>query len=513
MKKFLLRSVSSPIINDYDLHYLVSRKLKINQSDIADLTLIRKSIDARKRNNLRFNFTVEVTFNNQPPKHPDLLPVNDPPKIILPTVIVSNPSPIIIGAGPSGLFCALAMVEKGLKPIIYDRGNKIENRKKCIKEFWQKGILNEDSNIQFGEGGAGTFSDGKLTARNRDIFSEKVFDSLVTFGADKEIQFEALPHLGTDKLEVIITNISKYLESMGCEFHWNSKLTELKSKGNKIISLRINNEIIRPETVVLGVGNAARDIFTNLHQNNIAIESKDFAMGVRIEHSQDYLNNTFYGDKTDFSITGPATYRLTRKVSGTGVYSFCMCPGGLVINGTSENESIVTNGMSNSSRTGKYGNSAIVVTVNSDKSNPFFGMELQKSIEQKAFRQGYQAPVQSGKAFLSGKNDSHKITGSFLPGTVNSNLHNLLPKSIAQPLKTALTHWDKNLNGFAKNGVLIAPETRTSSPIRIVRDYQTRASVSATNLYPIGEGAGYAGGIISSAVDGWKTGSVFELKG
>ncbi len=512
MKRFLLRSVIFPIAKEYDLNRVIAKKLHINSNNIVDLTIVRKSLDARKRNNLKFNFTVELSFAHKPPVHNDLIPLGEPKNVVLPSYSLYDSQPVIIGAGPSGLFCALSMVEKGLKPIIYDRGETIADRKQKIKNFWKNGKLDENSNIQFGEGGAGTFSDGKLTARNRDIFSTKVFELFVRFGANSEIMYEALPHLGTDRLEIIITKIREYLEQNGCTFHWNSKLTDIEVEDNRIKSITINEEKISPEIVVLGIGNAARDIFRMLPGKNIDIESKDFAIGVRIEHDQDYINSTFYGENTDIDITGPANYRLTRKVNGLGVYTFCMCPGGLVINSSSEQNTIVTNGMSNSSRTGKYGNSALVVSVKSNAKDILSGVKLQERIEKKAFIGNYSAPVQSALSYLKHKKDSKPVTGSFLPSVHNANLHDLFPKSISAPLHQALKHWDKQYKGFAEKGVLIAPETRTSSPIRIVRDYQTRASTSVTNLFPIGEGSGYAGGIISSATDGWKTGAIFELK-
>ncbi|MDP8231719.1 MAG: hypothetical protein P9L91_03510 [Candidatus Zophobacter franzmannii] len=513
MKKYLLRNLMTPLEAHPDLKAYVSKKLQTNPSRITSLKVIRRSLDARKRNEVKYNFTLELFFDSSSISHPDLNEIKAKTPKPVNTLKVSNSSPFIIGAGPAGLFAAFAMVENGLKPIIFDRGEKIADRKPKVVKFWKDGNLDTESNVQYGEGGAGTFSDGKLTARSKDIVTDKIYTALVEFGADPDILFKALPHLGSDKLEHIITQLREYLESKGCVFHWNSKFNGITIKDNKVSAVRINDDEYTPEIVVLALGNSARDTFSVLHRSDVPIENKDFAIGYRIEHPQDYINHTFYGDKTDFDITGPATYRLVRKIGDRGVFSFCMCPGGSIINGASENGGIVTNGMSSSVRSSNFANSAIVASVSAEDygTELFAGMKFQQKLEKKSFKEGFLAPIQSATDFLNHKKTTSKLSHSFLPDTYSARIDQILPANIAKALKYALTHWDRQFPGFANEGVLIAPETRTSSPIRILRDHETRNSVGATNLFPVGEGAGYAGGIISSAADGWKTGEMFKL--
>ncbi|MBN2828796.1 MAG: NAD(P)/FAD-dependent oxidoreductase [Candidatus Cloacimonetes bacterium] len=514
MKRYLLRNLITPLEAEPDLSGYVSRKLQLNPQRIASIYISRRALDARKRNALKYNFTLELTFISNPPKHPDLIELVTKPDLPLVTMNISSLHPFIIGAGPAGLFAALALVEKGFSPWIFDRGEQIKDRKTKINDFWKSGTLDPESNMQFGEGGAGTFSDGKLTARSRDKVTEIIYNRLVEFGADPVIQYDALPHLGTDKLELIITKIRQFLESKGCRFFWNHRLNDITIQDGRITSIKINNDQYEPEIVILGLGNTARDTFSLLHSKSIALENKDFAVGFRIEHSQDYINSTFYGDKTDFFLTGPATYRLVRNVQDRGIFSFCMCPGGQVVNSASEPGGVVTNGMSNSKRSSKFANSAIVAGVSpADYGTELFaGMKFQQNIEIKAFRKGFSAPSQSVSDFVNGTKSSVMQKTTFLPGTYTSSISDLFPSKLSQALKIALSHWEKQYPGFVKEGTLIAPETRTSSPLRILRDNSTRSSINVANLFPIGEGAGYAGGIISSAADGWKTGSSFLLR-
>jgi uncharacterized FAD-dependent dehydrogenase len=508
---FIIQNLTCPIDKPIPLTKLIAIKLRIHESSLPHFEILRKSIDARKKNNLKWNYTILISENiggklvEWKRSAPDLTT----------EFLLSSENPFIIGAGPAGLFCALAMVEKGLKPEIFDRGKKIEDRDIDVEKFWKTGVLDTNSNVQFGEGGAGTFSDGKLTARNKNYFSEKVFDYLIRFGADPEIKIQALPHLGTDKLKIIIKNIRNYLIEQGCKFYWSHQLTDITYKKDKISTVKINDIVYKPEAVVLAIGNSARDTFEMLFDEKIEIESKPFAVGFRIEHQQKFINNAFYGDKTDFSITGAAVYRLTHKQENRGVYSFCMCPGGYVVAAASEDGAQVVNGMSYSDRNNRYANSAIVCTIDERDfgDHPLAGIKFQRMIEKKSFLKNhhYHAPVNTAGKFCNIKSNIKHIHSSYRPGMIKSEINTIYPSPITKALQTGLMKFERRTKGFVGNGLLIGSETRTSSPIRIIRNRETLASVTTSNLFPIGEGAGYAGGIISSAADGFKTGSLFKL--
>ena len=494
-----------------NLKKVLSHKLKTNSFE--NLQILRRSLDARKKNNLKFNYTVLADLPSKFLSHPDVLEHQKPESYIRIQTRLINKNPFIIGAGPAGLFAAISLVEKGFKPYIFDRGEKIENRTKNVNKFWNSGILDEESNVQFGEGGAGTFSDGKLTSRTRDFYTEKIFEYLVKFGADEKIKYEALPHLGTDGLKKIIFNIRKFLEANGCKFFWDHKLENIQIENGKLREITINKNKYCPEILILALGNSAHDTFKMLSKKT-TLENKPFSVGFRIEHTQNFINSAFYGEKTDFSITGPATYKLTTKYKNRGIYSFCMCPGGFIVAAASEKNHQVLNGMSFQKRDNKYANSGIVVTVNeSDFGTELLaGMQFQRKIEQKCFesKNPYFAPSQKAEDFLKNKISKNNEPNSYKPGTFSSELNDIFPKIITESLKSGLKNFDKRINGFIKNGLLLAPETRTSSPIRILRNIATFEALNVQNLYPIGEGSGYSGGIISSAADGYKLGCIFD---
>ena len=510
---YKIRNIIIPINKQIDLFKALSYKLNIPLDSIEDLEILRNSLDARTKNHLKYNLTLKANICIELKLDNDVQIFKEPMPYLKVSKKISNNHPFIIGAGPAGLFAALSLAEKGFQPYIFDRGDCLEDRTKKVTDFWENGILDEESNVQFGEGGAGTFSDGKLTTRKSDFYTNQVTKYFIKFGANEEISYDALPHLGTDNIRKIVLNIRKYLESKGCKFFWNHKLEDLEIGNEKISRVTINGEIHKPEIVILAIGNAARDTFKML-SSKIELESKPFAVGFRIEHYQDFLNETFYGNQTDFDISGPAAYRLTAKVLNRGVYSFCMCPGGQIIASSSEKNSIVTNGMSNSSRNGKFGNSAIVVSVNEKDygSGILAGVQFQRKIEQKCFnpKQPYFAPFQKAMDFMRSNQSKQKIKTSFKPGVVTSNLNSIYPSSITNAIKTGLKVFDRRAKGFIDRGVFIAPETRTSSPVRILRNNVTFCSQAVTNIFPCGEGSGYAGGIMSSAADGFKVGSIFE---
>lgn len=509
---YKIRNIIVPISNGIDLHRIVSRKLKIPVSAIENIEILRRALDARQKNHLKYNYTLKAEISFDLKLKNDLQFYQEPQPYLQEKYKLSDKHPFIIGAGPAGLFAALSMTEKGLQPFIFDRGDCIEKRAAKVADFWKKGILDEESNVQFGEGGAGAFSDGKLTSRKNDFFTNQVTKYFIEFGADQKIKYEALPHLGTDGIRKIVVNLRKYLESKGCKFFWNHKLEDLKIENSKVHEVKINNEIHHPEVLILAIGNAARDTFSML-QSKIFMESKPFAVGLRIEHPQDFLNEIFYGKKTDLAITGPATYRLTANLRNRGVYSFCMCPGGQIIGAASELNSVVTNGMSNSVRSGKFGNSAIVATVNEIDygKGVLAGMEFQRMIEQKCFdaNNPYLAPMQAAKDFMKSISTKIKPKTSFLPDTYSADLDSIFSKSISNAINTGMTKFNQKAKGFVENGIFVAPETRTSSPVRLIRSKTAFHSENVENLFPIGEGAGYAGGIMSSAADGYKLGSLF----
>ncbi len=509
---YLIKNIVVPISKEIDIKKALSKKLRIKSVD--NITILRRSIDARKKNDLKFNYTVLSELPQKYLSNPDVLEYKIPTPYINSKKKLNDPHPFIIGAGPAGLFSALSLVEKGFQPFIFERGDKIENRVNKVTDFWKNGVLDEESNVQFGEGGAGTFSDGKLTTRSRDFYTEKVLEYLIKFGADEKIKYEALPHLGTDGLKKIVKNIRNFLEEKGCKFFSNHKLEDISVEEDHITSVRINGKKYQPEIVILAIGNSARDTFEML-SSKIDMENKPFAVGFRIEHHQDFINEAFYGDKNDFNITGSATYRLTAKFRNRGIYSFCMCPGGYVIPASSEKDRLVLNGMSFRKRDNKFANSAIVVTVNRiDFGNEILaGMKFQRMIESKCFQSDhpYFAPVQKPVDFLQNSITKQLSKTSYEPGTVSQDLNNILPADITTSLKAGLKSFQKRTPGFCEKGILLAPETRTSSPVRILRNKETFESNKISNLYPIGEGSGYAGGIMSSAADGLKTGCLFKI--
>ncbi|MDA3814316.1 MAG: hypothetical protein PF570_08695 [Candidatus Cloacimonetes bacterium] len=512
---YLIRNILVPIAKEIDLQKAISNKLKISSKHISNIKMIRRSIDARKKNYLKYNFTIiaDIDFNIK--LNNEVLEYIEPEPYIKSSIKLTDPHPFIIGAGPAGLFAALSLVEKGFQPYIFDRGETIDLRAIKVEKFWQKGVLDENSNVQFGEGGAGTFSDGKLTSRSRDFYTNQIVEYLIKFGADESIRYDALPHLGTDGLRKIIINLRNFLTENGCKFFWNSKLENIIIENNNITEVVINNEKYSPEILILAIGNSARDTFTML-KDKTAMENKSFAVGFRIEHSQEFINSAFYGEKTNFPLTGPANYRLTAKYKDKGIYSFCMCPGGFIVAGSSEQNSLVLNGMSFKDRSNKLANSAIVTTVNKiDFGDDILaGMKFQQQIEKKCFNHSkpYFAPTQNADDFMKNSISSTQNQTSFLHGTYQEDLNEVFPQNITESLKSGLNKFNNKIPGFIDNGLLLAPETRTSSPVRLLRKRDTFQANGFTNLFPIGEGSGYAGGIMSSAADGFKCGNLFLLK-
>ncbi len=511
MNMYSIRNIRIPLAKEFDLEFSISKKLNVPKSTFTLHRILRQAYDFRKKRSPLQVFTALIDFIGEAPSHPDLAIYLPPEEPAVKKISLSDSNPMIIGMGPAGLFCALAMVENGLKPQLFDQGDAIEQRANVVDGFWTGSELDEESNVQFGEGGAGAFSDGKLTCRSKDVVIEAVYDLLIKFGAPQKIAYESLPHLGTDGIRKVIVKIREYLISCGCEFHYRHKLQDLQLHNGKIKKVVINNEVYHPEILVLAIGNSARDTFRMLHTQNVGIEAKDFAVGFRIEHLQDFIDERMYGNKHWREIVGPATYRAVDKK--TGSYTFCMCPGGFVVAASSEQNSIVTNGMSYSNRDNMFCNSALVTTVSKcDLGDGIMnGIMFQETIERKAFQKDYQAPIQNANDYIRSKKSQFIASNSYRPQCYTRDIGELFPKSINSRLKSALQNIDTSIHGFAGNGVLIAPETRTSCPIRILRTSNARNSVSSECLFAIGEGAGYAGGIVSSAADGYRTGALFYV--
>lgn len=417
----------------------------------------------------------------------------------------------VVGAGPSGLFVAYFLAEHGAKVNVIERGSPIEVRAKEVERLMENGILNVDSNIQFGEGGAGTFSDGKLTSRSKDKRSHYVFDVLVKHGAPEDILYEKMPHAGTDVLRQVIINMRKYMESIGVKFFYNEKFEEFiyeeNSKGERnVVGIKTTKNSYLSDYIVLALGNSARDTFEYLNKE-MEMKSKPFAVGFRIEHLQEYIDKTQY--KEHYKDLPRASYTLRAKSGERSIYTFCMCPGGVVVPEMSEENTVVVNGMSYHARDLENGNSAVVVTVDENDygNGNLDGMYFQREIEKKTYDLGggdYHAPVMLARDFVEKRETKEfkNVKPSYKPGFKIENLWEIYPKEISEALREGLIEMDRKMEGFLDGAVLTGCETRTSSPVRIVRDENMKSSIE--NVYPIGEGAGYAGGIISSAIDGVK---------
>ena len=488
-------------------------KNKIKPEEVEKWYIYKKSIDARKKGDIFFNYTIDVELKNKKKERKfEKVEENEFPKINVNRK--SNCQPVIIGAGPAGLFAGLTMVNNGIKPIILERGRQIEERIKDIEEFVQNRKFNVVSNIQFGEGGAGTFSDGKLnTGNSSNVYTRKVLEEFVKFGAPKEILYIAKPHIGTDNLRNVVKNIREYIISKGGQVLFNEQVTDFEIENGKIKAV-ICSKRIETDSVILAIGHSARDTFKKLYDLGVKIQPKNFAIGTRIEHLQENINIAQYGESPQLKDLPVADYKLVYHAkNGRTCYTFCMCPGGQVMASNSEENSIVTNGMSNFARDGKNANSALLVNVMVDdyyRNSPLDGMYFQEDLEKKAFKLGkknYNAPAQKVKDFLENRETTEfgKVMPTYMPGVTGADLNKILPRFVSDTMKEAIIELDKKLHGFADNdAVLTGVETRSSSPVKITRDKDSLNSVNVYGLYPCGEGAGYAGGIMTAAVDGIK---------
>lgn len=497
--------------NNEELVEKIAKKLKIKVTDIVDYKINKKSLDARRKDKLYYVYEVDVSIKNEDKVfiHNKSNDVVKTPREEYNFKVTGDKflrfRPVIIGSGPAGLFTAYALAENGFHPLIIERGEDMDTRVKTVNEFWQTGKLNLNSNVQFGEGGAGTFSDGKLNTlvKDKSFRMKKVFDTFVLNGAPEETLYLNKPHIGTDILRDVVKNLRNKIIKMGGEFRYNSKLEDIIIKNDRVVGIKVNGEIIDCEVLVLAVGHSARDTFKMLYDKGLNMESKPFAVGVRIQHPQKMINKAQYGiaDLT-------ASYKLTSNINGRGVYTFCMCPGGYVVNASSEDDELAINGMSYHDRASDNANSAIVVSVSSKDygEGVLAGMEFQRSLEQKAYKWGKgRIPVQLFKDFKEGtlSKEFGRVKPLFKGEYEMALVNEILPNDIYKCLKEAILYFDTKINGFGDDEVIIAGiESRTSSPVRIIRDDSCESNIKG--IYPCGEGAGYAGGITTSAMDGLK---------
>ena len=511
-----VKEIKIPIenYNDKILKQTVAKKIKCKLEDIKELKINKQSIDARHKPNIFYITEVDINVKNENMvlKHNKNVSPSPNETYIYPKKgkIKLNKRPIIIGSGPAGLFCAHLLAELGYKPLIIERGEKVSDRINSVELFWHTGILNTNSNVQFGEGGAGTFSDGKLNTltKDKEHRQKKVLETFVKYGANPDILYSNHPHIGTDILRKIIINMRNNIIKLGGDFKYNSTLTNIKIENNRIKSIEINNDyLIETDILILAIGHSARDTFKMLLKSGLTMEPKPFAVGLRIQHPQEIINKSQYGEK--YKLLPPATYKLTYQTKDKrGVYSFCMCPGGYVVNASSEIGRLAINGMSNHNRDTLNANSALVVTVGpTDYGNkPLDGIEFQKDLEEKMYKLGDgKIPIQLLKDFNSNiETTKIESVSPIIKGEYKlCNLNNALPEYISNGIKEAIPEFGKKIKYFdMDNAILAGIESRTSSPIRIPRDEQYESNIKG--IYPCGEGAGYSGGITTSAIDGIK---------
>ncbi|WP_350344302.1 FAD-dependent protein [Proteinivorax tanatarense] len=499
-----------------DLEKEVSKKLKISKKEIKEIKIVKKSIDARRRD-IFYVYNIDVQINNSKRfigKKGITQSLDYSYKFVKAGDKKMTKPLVIVGAGPAGLFCGLILAQMGYKPIVLEQGESVDQRVKTVESFWQgQKPLKTNSNVQFGEGGAGTFSDGKLTTQIKDSRCRKVIDEMLNFGAPKDIMYLSKPHVGTDNLRGVVRNIRQRIFELGGQVLFDSKVTNFDIENGKVNKLQINNgKKIAVEAVVLALGHSARDTFQLLYKKGANLKQKPFSVGVRIEHPQSLINDSQYGKDYEKYNLPAADYKLSVHLEGkASVYTFCMCPGGKVVAAASEKGHLVTNGMSYYSRDDTNANSALLVNImpdNLESDHPLAGVHFQREIEKRAFDLGggdYYAPVQLVKDFLNDVPSKKlgSVKPSYLPGIKLTNLNNCLPKFVTDSLKEGILELDKKLKGFALNdAVMTAVESRSSSPIRILRDDSYQSNIAG--IYPAGEGAGYAGGIMSAAVDGIK---------
>jgi len=507
----------------YDLKVLeeiVAKRLRIGHSRVAHIRIAKRSVNALDKEDIYFNMTVVVCVTGD---EKEVLSQNKDKciskeiKLIytVPQEKKLKERPVVVGCGPAGMFAALILAQTGARPILLERGLDVDSRRQKVLKFWRTGILDTGSNVQFGEGGAGAFSDGKLKTGKKDFRKMKVLNELVEAGAPPEILYLSKPHIGTDRLNDTVKEIRKKIISLGGEVHFNATVTEIMHKDGQVKGVRLVEEgketELSTDHVILAIGHSARDTFERLLHSGVTMEQKPFAVGVRIEHTQELINKIQYANFAGHPALGAADYRMVVHLqNGRGVYTFCMCPGGTVVAATSEENGLVTNGMSEFARDGKNANTALLVTIDKKdfgSDHPLAGIAYQRRLEEAAFRAGgggYKAPVQRVEDFLHKRKSTAfgDVLPTYLPGTEFAEVDEYLPDMISNSLREAILEMGLWMPGFAyPDALLTGAETRSSSPVRMTRG-DTLEAIGIKGLYPCGEGAGYAGGIISAAVDG-----------
>ena len=510
MSTYLTKSINISLDNKNPLAK-ICKATGLKPNEVTSFALHKQSVDARNKNDLHFvcSFVIETSKtpkNATPYTYPVDVFEEDKPQVV--------GSCIVIGSGPAGLFLALYLVQRGVKVTVVERGSDVDKRKQAIDEFFAGGNFNPNTNVQFGLGGAGTFSDGKLTTGISSPLTYSVFKQFVKCGAPKSIMYDALPHVGTDKLQTVVANMRDQIINLGGTFLFDTTVCDFILDDERVVGVTTHTgQKLYADAVALAVGHSARDMFHTLVKHNANMQFKPFAVGLRIEHPRQFINNAQYGNVYATHKDFPsASYKLAHQVTPThSCYSFCMCPGGMVVCANSEPDTVVVNGMSYFARDKANSNSALVVNVTQDDvynygfgNDVLAGVRFQQHLESLAYQMGggnYLAPAQNVVDFLANKVSTKlQITPSYPRGVKACNLRDLLPKQIGDVLADALLHFDKKIKGFGTSGVLTGIESRTSSPIKILRDETMQSNLK--NLYPVGEGAGYAGGIVSSAVDG-----------